>query len=70
MEPYIGTIGDVRGQTWRGNFYKCGDHTSHPHWASWSPIGEQLDFHQPEFFGELRFADSRTFKAICRSTSR
>jgi hypothetical protein len=26
---------------WTGNFYKCGDETSHPHWASWSPIGKQ-----------------------------
>ena len=55
MEQYVGAIGDVRGQIWRGNFYKCGDHTSHPHWASWSPIGEKLDFHQPQFFGELKF---------------
>jgi hypothetical protein len=43
------------GQTWRANFYKCGSDTSHPHWASWSPIGEKLSFHQPETFGELIF---------------
>jgi hypothetical protein len=55
MEPYVGKIGDVRGQTWRGNLYKCGDKTSHPHWASWAPIGETLSFHQPERFGKLVF---------------
>jgi hypothetical protein len=55
MEPHVGTIGDVRGQTWRGDLYKCGDQTSHPHWASWAPIGEDLNFHQPQKFGELQF---------------
>jgi hypothetical protein len=42
---------------WRGNFYKCGDQTSHPHWASWAPIGEELNFHCPERFGNLEFGD-------------
>ena len=44
-----------QGQIWRANFFKCGSATSHPHWASWSPIGEKLSFHQPETFGELFF---------------
>jgi hypothetical protein len=43
--------------TWHGNFYKCGDETSHPHWASWAPIGEELNFHCPEHFGVLEFVD-------------
>ena len=55
MEPYVGAIPDVTGQSWRGNLFKCGDQTSHPHWASWAPIGEELNFHQPEKFGELVF---------------
>ncbi|HYE08398.1 MAG TPA: carbohydrate-binding family 9-like protein [Planctomycetota bacterium] len=42
--------------TWRANLFKCADESSHPHWASWSPIGEPLNFHQPDRFGELRFA--------------
>ncbi len=41
--------------TWRANLYKCADHSSHPHWASWAPIGERLAFHQPPYFGELHF---------------
>ncbi len=38
----------------RGNFYKCGDKTAHPHFLSWNPVRtETPDFHRPEFFGEL-----------------
>ena len=54
FESFIGPLGDVGGQTWRGNFYKCGDETSHPHWASWSPVDE-LNFHLPRCFGNIRF---------------
>jgi len=43
------------GTVWKGNFFKCADKSSHPHWASWSPIGEALNFHVPRYFGELRF---------------
>lgn len=56
LEEYVGPLGSLVGQTWRGNLYKCGDATSHPHWASWSPLGEKLNFHLPEHFGALRFA--------------
>lgn len=41
---------------WRANFYKCGDETSQPHWASWAPIGDELNFHQPDRFGRLTWA--------------
>jgi hypothetical protein len=40
---------------WTGNFYKIASETSHPHWAAWSPIGEELNFHCPEHFGAFRF---------------
>lgn len=55
IAPYVGDIGNLSGQTWRANFFKCADKSSHPHWASWSPIGEKLNFHQPQYFGEIRF---------------
>jgi hypothetical protein len=42
---------------WRGNFFKCADESSHPHWASWSPIGEELNFHQPGRFGVIELLD-------------
>lgn len=41
--------------SWKGNFFKCGDKTSHPHWAAWSDIGEKLRFHQPDRFGAIVF---------------
>jgi hypothetical protein len=39
-----------------GNFYKCADGTSTPHYVSWNPISTKSpDFHCPEFFGLLSF---------------
>jgi len=55
LERHVGPLGPLRGQVWRGNLYKCGDATSHPHWASWSPLTAR-NFHLPGCFGELRFA--------------
>jgi hypothetical protein len=44
------------GVSWRANFYKCADKSSHPHWLTWAPIDyPQPKFHLPEFFGELNF---------------
>ncbi|MDE6715129.1 MAG: hypothetical protein K2J74_01460 [Muribaculaceae bacterium] len=38
----------------KGNFYKCGDLTSMPHYLSWAPIDTPTpDFHRPEFFGDI-----------------
>lgn len=55
MEPFAGRIEMLQDGVWRGNFYKCGDETSHPHWSAWSPIDEK-NFHLPAHFGLLRFA--------------
>jgi len=54
LERYVGPLEPPAQRRWRGNFYKCGDDTSHPHWASWAPI-ERLDFHQPDHFAPLVF---------------
>jgi len=54
FEKYVGPLGDIPGQEWRANLYKCADETSHPHWASWSPC-EDARFHYPEYFGLIRF---------------
>jgi hypothetical protein len=59
FEAYLGPLNPGKGIIWKGNFYKCGDHTSHPHWASWSSIGEVLNFHQPNVFGKLEFGQFR-----------
>jgi hypothetical protein len=55
LERHTGPLGPLAGQTWTGNFFKCGDETSHPHWASWSPV-RALNFHDPHCFGRLVFA--------------
>ncbi len=44
----------LSGQTWTANAYKCAELTSHPHWFTWHAI-PQLDFHLPEYFGEVTF---------------
>lgn len=42
----------AKGESFKGNFYKCGDETEIPHFGMWSPIeSEKPDFHRPEFFG-------------------
>lgn len=53
LEQYVGPLGELNGQTWRGNFFKCAEDNSHPHWAAWSPVDE-LNFHLPRCFGTLQ----------------
>jgi hypothetical protein len=55
LEKFTGPLGDIRGQTWRGNFFKCAEEVSHPHWAAWSTVDE-FNFHLPRCFGALQFA--------------
>jgi hypothetical protein len=55
FESYVGTLGEVHGQEWRGNFYKCADDGSHPHWGSWAPV-DQFNFHLPRCFGSISLA--------------
>jgi len=66
LEKYVGPMGRLGAkplrhnfytlgeQSWRGNFYKCAEDLSHPHWASWSPVDE-LNFHLPRCFGTIHF---------------
>src|SRR5205823_1983878 len=56
LAAQVGPLGPLPGQRWRANFYKCADRCSHPHWASWCPIGPALNFHQPHAFGWVAFA--------------
>ena len=55
FEDFLGPMGISDQTRWRGNFYKCADASSHPHWLSWQSVGEQLSFHKPETFGSLIF---------------
>lgn len=54
LEKYAGPLGKIPDSAWRANFYKCGNETSHPHWASWRPLAAR-NFHDPASFGELIF---------------
>jgi hypothetical protein len=45
----------VPGNSFRANFYKCGDLTLKPHFLSRSSIiAAEPDFHLPQFFGEAQ----------------
>lgn len=71
LASYAGPL-DVRpGVRWRGNFFKCADESSHPHWASWAPLNA-LNFHAPDCFGTLQFGGlgNRTGVKALRSERR
>ena len=56
LREYADVTAPEPGVTWSGNFYKCGDHTSHPHWLTWAPVDfPRPNFHLPESFGVLEF---------------
>jgi hypothetical protein len=55
FSTYVGSTVKAAGSGWRGNLFKCAEKCSHPHWASWAPIGEEFNFHQPDRFGLLQF---------------
>ncbi len=49
-------LNPASGTKMRGNFYKCGDELSVPHFVSWTKIkNEKPSFHEPAFFGGLEF---------------
>ncbi len=50
-----GVAAKLQGQSWRGNFTKCADATSQPHWRSWRRLS-RLEFHLPDEFGMITFA--------------
>ncbi len=54
IEKTAGKKDFARGESFKGNFYKCGDETAIPHFGMWSPVDNPTpDFHRPEFFGTL-----------------
>ncbi|WP_430811464.1 MULTISPECIES: carbohydrate-binding family 9-like protein [unclassified Carboxylicivirga] len=43
------------GQSYRANFYKCGDKQKEMHFLSWNPIANETpNFHLPEHFGLIK----------------
>jgi hypothetical protein len=56
LEKYCSIVRPAPQVVWRGNFYKCGDKTSRPHWLTWSVVDwPKPNFHLPQFFGILEF---------------
>ena len=54
---YVDLPRPAPGTQWKGNLYKCGGVTSHPHWGTWAPVAtEKPSFHSPEYFQPLTFA--------------
>ncbi|GAB6095827.1 carbohydrate-binding family 9-like protein [Desulfatiferula olefinivorans] len=57
LRPYGPVTPPRPGAVWRGNIYKCADHSSHPHWLTWAPVlFPRPRFHLPQWFGDLVFA--------------
>jgi len=53
---YKHKLKELKGKTFRANFYKCGDKLTVPHYVTWNPVGtESPDYHRPEFFGLMKF---------------
>jgi hypothetical protein len=53
---FLHGITELKGKTFRANFYKCGDKLIIPHYLTWNRVGtDKPDFHQPEYFGVLKF---------------
>ncbi|MCC6579786.1 MAG: carbohydrate-binding family 9-like protein [Phycisphaeraceae bacterium] len=55
FEAFVGPVRPIAGSRWTANFYKCASDNSHPHWGSWSSVGEWLNFHQPPKFAPIIF---------------
>ncbi len=54
IQKYVPEFNPLDPLSMRGNFYKCGDGLSQPHWGMWSKVGtEKPDFHRPEYFGSI-----------------
>jgi hypothetical protein len=69
LETYTGMLRNISRQTWRANFYKCANETSHPHWSSWAPVKE-LNFHDPDNFGSLQFTSKINYLSPQEETGR
>ena len=58
LEKYARLTRPQPGVTWRGNFQKCAETNSHPHWLTWAKIDYPTPkFHMPQYFGRLEFSE-------------
>ena len=58
IRQFFPEFSPVPGYSIRANFYKCGDLTPEPHYLMWNPVPQApcASFHQPDYFGLLRFS--------------
>ena len=55
ITKYIPSYVHECGAVLKGNFYKCGDLTVHPHFGCFADIiWKEPDFHRPEFFTDFK----------------
>lgn len=56
ISALYGTNYHISESTVKGNFYKCAELSSNPHFGTFFPVKtEKPDFHRPEFFGDIEF---------------
>jgi hypothetical protein len=57
LEKFSSVIHPKPGVTWRANFYNTASKGSNPHHITWSFVEnlETNSFHQPQFFGQIKF---------------
>jgi len=56
LGKYCAVESPAPGVTWKANFYKIANETSHPHYLTWAPLDiQKVEFHLPQFFGTLEF---------------
>lgn len=49
-------VKELKGKTFRANFYKCGDKLEVPHYVTWNKVDTEMpDYHRPEYFGVVKF---------------
>ena len=54
VQKAYGQSETFRPEILKGNFYKCGDKTTEPHYGCWAEVKtENPDYHRPEWFRRL-----------------
>ncbi|MFR8012544.1 MAG: carbohydrate-binding family 9-like protein [Clostridia bacterium] len=54
LQALYGADYHTQKRTMRGNFYKCGDRTDHPHYGAFAPVSTlPPGFHNPECFADI-----------------
>lgn len=56
ISKYSSVTKPAPGVKWKANFFKIAEINSNPHYITWSEVkNKEVNFHQPQFFGQLEF---------------